>query len=345
MKAVILVGGYGTRLYPFTFSLPKPIIELANKPMLCHQIEALKLVGCDEVILAVSYKSEIMVEFAKTWQKYLDITITISRETSPLGTAGPLSLIANKLHESEYFFVLNSDVICTYPLKQMAKFHETTHAEATVLLTEVEEPSRYGVAILDDHKKITKFVEKPTHFVGNKINAGIYLMNRTVLKKIQPVSESLSFETDIFPEISRENGLYGFEDSGFWMDIGKPVDFLKGSELYLHSIRKKNIVAKNVEIGENCHIGNNVSVGANCIIGNNVVLENCIVMNGTQIGNSCIVKNSIVGWSCVIGNDTVIENTLLGEDVTVNDKLALEHIIVMPHKKVKNNEVNSRVII
>ncbi|KAF2565227.1 hypothetical protein F2Q70_00044516 [Brassica cretica] len=139
MKALILVGGLGTRLRPLTLSLPKPLVDFANKPMILHQIEALKAVGVDEVVLTVNYQAEVMLNFLKDVEEKLEIKITCSRETEPVGTAGPLALARDKLVDGsgETFFVLNSDVISEYSFREMIDFHEAHGGEASIMVTKV----------------------------------------------------------------------------------------------------------------------------------------------------------------------------------------------------------------
>ncbi|KAI4382810.1 hypothetical protein MLD38_008723 [Melastoma candidum] len=126
MKALILVGGFGTRLRPLTLNVPKPLVDFANKPMILHQIEALKGAGVTEVVLAINYQPDRMLNFLKEFEAQIGIKITCSQETEPLGTAGPLALARDKLVDDsgEPFFVLNSDVISEYPLKEMIEFHK-----------------------------------------------------------------------------------------------------------------------------------------------------------------------------------------------------------------------------
>eukprot|EP00899_Mesostigma_viride_P018272 jgi/Mesvir1/26446/Mv16126-RA.1 len=243
MKALILVGGYGTRLRPLTLSVPKPLVDFANKPMILHQIEALKNAGVDEVVLAINYQPQVMMSFLKEFEQKLGIKITCSQETEPMGTAGPLALARNKLIDSNNptspFFVLNSDVICEYPLEAMLSFHKERGAEATLLVTKVEEPSKYGVVVMNESTgQVQRFVEKPQVFVGNKINAGIYLLNPSVLDRIE--LRPTSIEKEVFPKIADAGALYSMVLPGFWMDVGQPKDFLAGLSLYLNSQSKRD---------------------------------------------------------------------------------------------------------
>jgi len=237
MKALILVGGFGTRLRPLTLSVPKPVVEFANKPSVIHQIEALVEAGVDEVILAVNYQPEQMYECMNLWEKKLGVKISYSRETTPLGTAGPLALAREHLSDGQPFFVLNSDVICNFPLKAFLAFHKSHGGEGTIMVTKVDEPSKYGVVVANEHGKIEKFVEKPKVFVGNRINAGIYVFNPSVLNRIE--LRPTSIEKEIFPKIASEGKLFCMNLEGFWMDIGQPKDFLIGLSLYLTSLEDR----------------------------------------------------------------------------------------------------------
>lgn len=174
-RALILVGGYGTRLRPLTLSRPKPLVEFANKPILMHQIEALVEAGVTQVILAVSYRAEEMEVQLKKETAKLGVELIFSHETEPLGTAGPLALAKKCLSASkEPFFVLNSDIICDFPFQKLEAFHRNHGQEGTIVVTKVEEPSKYGVVLYNEDGCIQNFIEKPQEFISNKINAGLY---------------------------------------------------------------------------------------------------------------------------------------------------------------------------
>lgn len=233
IRALILVGGYGTRLRPLTLSRPKPLVEFANKPMLIHQLEALVEVGVTEVVLAVSYRAQEMEKGLSEEAKKLGVNLIFSHEDEPLGTAGPLALAQDILSENDHpFFVLNADIICEFPFKEMISFHQNHGREGTICVTRVEEPSKYGVVVYKDKEEdeergcITEFIEKPQEFVSNKINAGMYIFNASVLKRIK--LQPTSIEKEVFPEMAKESQLYAMELKGFWMDVGQPRDFLTG---------------------------------------------------------------------------------------------------------------------
>jgi mannose-1-phosphate guanylyltransferase len=175
-----------------------------------------------QVILAVSYRAEQMEAELKEETEKLGVNLI-----EPLGTAGPLALAKDILmNSSEPFFVLNSDVICDFPFQELEKFHRNHGKEGTIVVTKVEEPSKYGVVLYNNEGCIDSFIEKPQEFVSNKINAGMYILNTSVLSRIE--LKPTSIEKEVFPFMSRDKQLYAFELNGFWMDIGQPKDFLTG---------------------------------------------------------------------------------------------------------------------
>lgn len=152
--------------------------------------------------------------------KKLGVNLIFSHETEPLGTAGPLALAKSILMaSSEPFYVLNSDVICDFPFQELEKFHRSHGKEGTIVVTKVEEPSKYGVVLYDNKGCIESFIEKPQEFVSNRINAGMYILNTSILSRIE--LKPTSIEKEIFPFMSKDKQLFAFELSGFWMDIGQ----------------------------------------------------------------------------------------------------------------------------
>ncbi|RVW49325.1 Mannose-1-phosphate guanylyltransferase 1 [Vitis vinifera] len=338
MKALILVGGFGTRLRPLTLSVPKPLVDFANKPMILHQfhhakilldqnlkqgysipIEALKAVGVSEVVLAINYQPEVMLNFLKEFEAKLGITITCSQETEPLGTAGPLALARDKLIDDsgEPFFVLNSDVISEYPFKEMIEFHKAHGGEASIMVTKVDEPR-------------------------NRI-------------ELRPTS----IEKEVFPKIAAEKKLYAMVLPGFWMDIGQPRDYITGLRLYLDSLRKKSssklasgahivgnvLVDESAKIGEGCLIGPDVAIGPGCVVEAGVRLSRCTVMRGVRIKKHACISSSIIGWHSTVGQWARVENmTILGEDVHVCDEIYSNGGVVLPHKEIKSSILKPEIV-
>lgn len=359
MKALILVGGYGTRLRPLTLSKPKPLVEFANKPMLLHQIEALVEAGVTQVVLAVSYHAETLEQEMAAEAARLGIKITFAHEKEPLGTAGPLALSRDVLaSNNEPFFVLNSDVICNFPFKNMVDFHKSHGKEGTIVVTKVDEPSKYGVVVYDEKSgQIERFVEKPPEFVSNKINAGMYIFSTSILDRIQV--RPTSIEKEVFPFMASDQQLYSMELKGFWMDVGQPKDFLTGMCLYLDSLRDKQspdlakgpclvgnvIVDPSAKIGANCRIGPNVTIGPDVVIEDGVCIKRCTVLKGARICSHSWLESCIVGWRCRVGRWVRMENvSVLGEDVIVKDEIYINGGKVLPHKSIGNSVPEPQII-
>lgn len=285
------------------------------------------------------------------------VNIHFSLESEPLGTAGPLKLAEDILgKDDEPFFVLNSDVTCEFPFEKLVAFHKAHGEEGTICVTKVEEPSKYGVVV---HKpnhasRIDRFVEKPVEFVGNRINAGIYILNTSVLSRIEK-NRPTSIEQETFPAIVRDGLLHSFDLEGFWMDIGQPKDFLTGTCLYLSSLAKNNpkllvspsesyvhggnvMVDPSAKIGKNCRIGPNVVIGPDVVIGDGVRLQRCTLLPGCKVKDHAWVKSTIVGWNSSVGKWARLENvTVLGDDVTIGDEIYVNGGSILPHKSIKAN--------
>jgi len=300
------------------------------------------------------------------WEDAYNVKIHFSLETEPLGTAGPLKLAEAILgKDSSPFFVLNSDVICDYPFEDLAQFHANHGDEGTIIVTKVEEPSKYGVVV---HKpnhpsKIDRFVEKPIEFVGNRINAGLYIFNPDILKRISLRPTSIEQET--FPAMTRDGQLHSMDLEGFWMDVGQPKDFLSGTCLYLSSLSKRSskllttysvstapfihggnvLIDPTAKIGKNCKIGPNVTIGPNVIVGDGVRLQRCVLLRNSKVKDHAWVKSSIVGWNSTVGKWARLENvSVLGDDVTIGDEVYVNGGSILPHKSIKVN-VNEPAII
>ncbi|KAF5289563.1 hypothetical protein FQA39_LY15010 [Lamprigera yunnana] len=358
MRALILVGGYGTRLRPLTLSRPKPLVEFANKPILLHQIEALVEAGVKEVILAVSYRAEQLEEELSLEAKKLGISIVFSHESEPLGTAGPIALARDILKKNdEPFFVLNSDIICDFPFKELGEFHKRHGKEGTIVVTKVEEPSKYGVVVYNEFNVIQSFVEKPMEFISNKINAGLYILNNTVIDRIK--LQPTSIEKEVFPDMAKDGQLYAFELNGFWMDVGQPKDFLKGMCMYLKFLRQKTpermyngpgvvgnvLVDSTAIIGSDCQIGPNVTIGPGAVIEDGVCIKHCTILSDAKIRSHSWLENCIIGWHCCVGRWVRMEGiSVLGDDVIVKDELYINGGQVLPHKNISSSVPEPQII-
>ncbi|GAA94439.1 uncharacterized protein L969DRAFT_97355 [Mixia osmundae IAM 14324] len=364
LKALILVGGFGTRLRPLTLTLPKPLVEFANKPIILHQLEALVKAGVKHIVLAVNYRPEVMVALLSKCEQEYGIEITFSVESEPLGTAGPLALAREVLGKDDSpFFVLNSDVTCSYPFEQLRDFHMAHGDEGTIMVTKVDEPSKYGVVVqMPNSTVIDRFVEKPVDFVGNRINAGIYMFSPKVLDRIELRPTSIEKET--FPALAADRQLHAMDLEGFWMDVGQPKDMLAGTALYLSYIAQTSpkmlvdpsqnkwvhggnvMVDPTAEVHPDAVIGPNVVIGPKCVVGAGARLQRCIMLEGSKVKEHSWIHNSIIGWHSVVGRWVRMENvTVLGDDVSVKDELTIVGASVLPHKSISSSITTPSIVI
>lgn len=360
MKALILVGGFGTRLRPLTLSCPKPLVEFCNRPMIVHQIGALAAVGVSEVVLAINYQPEKMAAFIAEQEAALGIKITVSLESTPMGTAGPIKLAEEHLNDGEPFFVLNSDVCCNYPFADMIAFQQRTGAAGVLLATGVAEPSKFGVIIYDGDGKIERFVEKPQKFISRWINAGLYYLTPSVFDRIE--LRPTSIEKEVFPVMAAEGLLYTMELEGYWADVGQPADYLAGTALFLAAQRADKarapdlaagpafvgnvLVDPTATIGDGCLIGPDVVIGPRCVIADGVRLRGSVLLPGAKVGAHSWVSDSIVGWRSALGQWVRLENkSVLGEEVTISDEIYVNECVVLPNKTVSRDLCTKQIVL
>lgn len=312
LKALILVGGTGTRLQPITFTTPKPLVPFVNKPMLEHQVEALARAGVEEIVLAMNYKYKRIIDAVESFSKRYGTRITYSLEKEPLGTAGPIALAREHLSGST-FFVLNADVICEFPLDALLDFHRRTACLGTILATTVDDPEKFGVIKTREGSALVEaFVEKPAVYVGNRVNAGIYVFESDVLQYFK--SRPSSIEKEVFPLLASMRQLCVFDLRGFWMDIGTLEGYLKAQRLYLKNAQGPCFrLGEDVVIGPQAEIGRYVTLGRGVSVGRAARLENCVVFENTKIGDHVQIRNSVVGRECCVEGDVCIDCSIVGD--------------------------------
>ncbi|KAE9555998.1 hypothetical protein FO519_000854 [Halicephalobus sp. NKZ332] len=335
MKALILAGGYGTRLRPLTLTQPKPLVEFANKSIVVHQLEALAAVRVDTAILALSYRADQVENEVQKHANRLGIRIIFSVEDEPLCTAGPIALARDYLNDSEPFFILNSDVICSFPFAEMMAFHKKHGREGTMAVTNVEEPSKYGVVIYNKQDgKIERFVMKPQECDGNKINAGIYILNPSVLERIPVAPASIVQKVNFIRVcmylsdlVRRHKNTSGGSSLAKGPNISEPV-----------------MVHESSRLPHNGTIGPNVVIGANVVMEDGVRIQNSTVLAGTVIKEYSHINSCIIGKKCSVGRWVRIENSVIGDDVVIKDELYLNGARILPHKSIFVNIPEPNII-
>ncbi len=333
-KGIILSGGWGTRLRPLTCTIPKTLIPVVNKPVIERQMLLLKEAGISEVVLAVSVMADALKSYFKDGA-WLGLKIHYTEEKKPMGTAGAIKL-AEPFLKGDNFFMLNGDVILNFDFKKMLQQHELFGGIGTIASKLVEDPSRYGVLIINDStNQIEQFQEKEKYAPpeGAKpempINAGVYILEPEVLSYIEP-KKKISMERDIFPTLARDGRLYHHPITGIWKDIGKPTELLEGNILLMNEIlsnqkgENANLIddSLNVEgkvtIFPPCAIGEQVVIRKNCSIGPNVIIgDNVYIDSGTNIKQSLIYNESY------ISRNVTIENSIISNNCHVKDNVIL----------------------
>lgn len=329
MKAIILSGGYGSRLRPLTLTRPKSIIELCNIPIIEFQIAQFANIGVTDIIVALNYKANELIPTLKIIENRYAIKIHLSIEEKPLGTAGPIKLAQNFLQEDEPFFVCNSDIICNFPLKEMLTLYHkkniNSECSGVILIKQVPDPSKYGVVLHDENTFMVKrFIEKPKNFVGDFINAGIYILSKKVLDLIEP-NQQVSIEKDVFPIMASSNTLYCnkffTDNANIWADIGNPRDFLLGNKLLMEFLKSNLASAQNPNQDENV---------SKTELLDQLIKENKLELSSESlelkiIGNTVIHQTASIGKGCSIGPNVVIgKNCKIGDGVRLKDCVIFE---------------------
>ena len=362
VKALILAGGFGTRLRPISCTRPKILFPIINKPLLQWTFERLAKNNITEAILAVNYQTEVYIKQHKIPNCGLKIKYSRDPIKKPLGTGGPIKRAEKLLGYDSPFLVLNGDIFADLSYTEILKKHKEEKAVATIALHRVKDPSRYGVAELAEDNKIKRFIEKPSlkDAPTNLINAGVYVLSPKVFDYIQK-GRNVSIELEIFPKLAIEGKLYGHVLEGLWMDIGKPEEYLEINKIMLNSIENpqggnafpkvevKNPVlfGKKVAIGEKSVIGPYAILGQDVVVGKNVHIKESVVFPSAIIGDSSSINGAIIGEGVTIGKGVTIENgCIIGDFVKINDNISLaENVYVCPAKEIFQNILTSNCVI
>lgn len=351
MKAVILAGGFGTRLRPLSCTRPKLLFPIGNKPLLDWTLKNLAQSNMKEVILAVNYMAEAFIH--RYGNEAYEMRLHYSKETIPLGTGGPLKKAEDIIGHDEPFLVLNGDIFTTINYDEVVKRHQKNKAVASIMLYEVEDPSRYGTVQLTKNNRVARFVEKPAKgkAPSNLVNAGIYVLEPEIFDYI-PSGKRVSIEREVFPKLADEKKLYAYDFRGLWIDIGKHEDFLHANRLLLDSEKKQHskrnpelpsvktnepvVIGKNVKIEEKSEIGPYAAIGDGVSLGKGVSVENSIIFPNAIVSDFTSIKGAIIGEGAILGRWVKIEdNCIVGDYAMISDKVSLtQGVMVCPQKEV-----------
>jgi mannose-1-phosphate guanylyltransferase len=341
MQAVILVGGEGKRLRPLTSTVPKPVVPLVDRPFISFMLEWLRQHGIDDVIMSCGFLATSVRNVLGDGSG-LGIRLRFVEEPEPRGTAGALKFAESLLDER--FLMLNGDVLTDIDVTRQIAQHEETGARATLALVPVPDPTAYGLVHLREDRSVKDFVEKPSSdkIDTNLISAGAYVLEREVLELVPP-GRNVSIEREVWPLLIGD-GLYGFPSESYWLDIGTPERYLKGTFdiiegnvetavkerlgsdwLAIDASAEVNgrvippaVLERGVRVGEGAHVGSLAVLADDVSIGAGSTVERAVILNGAQIGDGCTLRDCIVAAGCRVGARTQITGgAVLGEGVTV----------------------------
>ncbi len=343
MQALILVGGEGTRLRPLTSNVPKPVVTLVDKPFIGYMLDWLAGHGIDDVILSCGFLAASVRDVLGDGHAF-GVRLRYVEEPAPLGTGGALKFAEDLLDER--FFMLNGDVLTDIDLTAQMEQHERTGARATLALIGVDDPSAYGLVRRRDDYSVSEFLEKPgpeQDLDTNLINAGAYILQRDILAQMPPAGTNTSIERDLFPKLVDE-GLFGYEAKGYWMDIGTPQRYLQATYDILEGTVDTEVcgrmaaagmrllpsggvggrIAAPVVIGDGSVIHSSAVVGGRVVLGRGVSVaqdarvEDSVLLDGVSVGPRTQIRRSIVGPGAVIGARCNISGgVVLGEGVRI----------------------------
>ena len=373
MKAVIMSGGFGTRLRPLTCNIPKPMVPMMNKPMMQHIVDLLKKHGITEIVSTLFYQPEIITGYFGEGTKF-GIKMQYRKAEADYGTAGSVRNAADFLDER--FIIISGDVLTDFDLTKAIEFHEKKKAKATLVLTRATNPLAFGVVITDNSGKITRFLEKPSwgEVFSDTINTGIYIIEPEVLKLI-PYQKEFDFSKNLFPAmLEQDMGLYGYIAEGYWRDVGNlneyqeaHLDALDDNVKLLHEgnmvgsayVGSNTMIETAVEnlqgkvlIGKNCKIGKNAKIiksviGNDCVVEDGAVIRNSVIWSDTKIGKGAELTSCIVAKWCTIGDSAIVsDNVFISDKCVIGAESRLApNIKLWPGKEVEEGAVLTRSLV
>jgi mannose-1-phosphate guanylyltransferase len=325
MQAIVLVGGEGTRLRPLTESVPKPALPLVDRPFLAYMIEWLAGHGVDDVVLACGFLPDTLREALAGEEERAGSRIRYVTEPQPRGTAGAIRFAADELGDElgERFLALNGDVLTDLDLGALMRDHARSGARATLGLYPVDDSSAYGLVTSDGDGGVLEFLEKTGDAVPGEVNAGMYVLERSVLDLI-PAGEPVSIERDVFPRLVGD-GLRCVCLDGYWMDIGTPERYLQASWDILEGAVRTRVeptapgvfVAADAEIAAGANVGPHAVIGPGCRVGESARVRGSVLLGECVVGAGAAVVDSILSPGVEVAGGAELEGAVAGQDERV----------------------------
>lgn len=318
-RAILLVGGEGTRLRPLTYTRPKPLLPVVGISILERKLTHLAAHGVTDAVLSLGYKPDAFLAAFPSGEA-CGVRLHYAVEPAPLDTAGAILFAAIEAGYDKLAgptIVVNGDVITDLDITAQLAFHVANRSEATIALTQVEDPSAFGVVPTDDHGRVLAFVEKPPRNEAptNWINAGTYILEPSVLERI-PRGRKASIEREIFPVIASEGKLFAVHSPAYWIDTGTPALFLQATSDLLGDA---SFVGEGAVVDPSAVVQRSV-IGAGATVGAQASVIRSVLLPGAVIGDKAVVEDSIVGEGAHVGSRSKLSaHTVLGDGVVVAD--------------------------
>ena len=316
MHAVVLVGGFGTRLRPLTWTVPKPLLPVGNVRQIEHVVAGLGRHGITHVVLALGFKAEPFLE-AYPDGTCAGIPLHFAVEPQPLDTAGAIAFAARDAGITDTFVVMNGDILCDLDVSALVDFHRARGARATLHLVPVADPSQYGVVETDGQGMVRRFVEKPTPGESDSrhINAGTYVLEPSVLDMVPPGGR-VSIEREIFPVLAAGGELAAMATDDYWIDTGRPETYLRANLDIIDGTRPVILATTgpHATVGATASVVHSV-VGEGAVVGDGCVLVDSVVLPGARLAPRVRLERSIVMGTvgegstlvdCVVGAEGVV---------------------------------------
>ena len=322
MQAIVLVGGKGTRLRPLTETVPKPAVTLVDRPFLAYMIEWLAAHGVEEVILACGFLPDVLRDALAGEEERAGVSIRFVAEPEPLGTAGAIRFAADQVGDAldDRFLALNGDVLTDLDLSALVAQHRERGARATIALHPVEDSSAYGLVRTGRGGEVLEFTEKTGEAVPGEINAGMYVLERSVLDLIPP-GRAVSIERDVFPRLARD-GLHALCLDGYWMDIGTPERYLAASwdilegrvETRVRPTAPGLLISPSAEVAPDATVGPRAVVGPGCRIGAGARVTESVLLEGSIVEAGARVERTILAPGASVAPDAALRDAVAGAD-------------------------------
>ncbi|POX54396.1 NDP-sugar synthase [Streptomyces sp. Ru72] len=329
-EAILLVGGRGTRLRPLTVHTPKPMVPAAGVPFLTHQLARAKAAGVEHIVLATSYLAEVFEPYFGDGSS-LGLRLEYVTEEEPLGTGGAIRNVVSRLHSGpeDPVLVFNGDILTGLDIRALVHTHQSTGADVSLHLTKVTDPRAYGLVPTDEAGRVTAFLEKPQtpeEIVTDQINAGAYVFRRSVIDTI-PVGRPVSVERETFPDLLAAGAhLQGMVDSTYWLDLGTPAAFVRGSaDLVLGRAPSPavpgrcgdRLILPTATVASDAKLTGGTVVGEGAFVGEGARISGSTVLSGAVVEPGAVITDSLIGARSRIGERSIVTGAVIGDGAVV----------------------------